>query len=82
MSQINVRIEEKTKKAASKVLASMGLDISTGVKMFLTQVAIDNGLPFTPTRNTKAMREKIEKEVADALKRGKIYHPREALKGL
>ncbi len=73
MSQINVRIEEKTKKAASKVLAGMGLDISTGVKMFLHQVIEDQAMPFTPRTNTAALKAKWDKEVAWALKHGKRY---------
>ena len=73
MSTVNVRIEERTKKAASKALAGMGLDLSTGVKLFLHQVVTEKGLPFTPTKNPVALRAKWDKEVADALKRGKVY---------
>jgi len=73
MSTINVRIEEKTKKAASKALASMGLDLSTGVKLFLHQVVTEKGLPFTPTKNPAALRTKWDKEVAEARKSGKVY---------
>jgi DNA-damage-inducible protein J len=73
MSTINVRIEEKTKKAASKALAGMGLDLSTGVKIFLHQVVTEQGLPFKPTKNPAALRAKWDKEVAEARKRGKFY---------
>ena len=82
MSTINVRIEEKTKRAASKALASMGLDLSTGGKIFLHQVVTEQGLPFTPTKNPAALRAKWDKEVAEALKSGKVYDARDALKGL
>ena len=82
MATLNVRIEEKTKKAASKALKSIGLDLSSGVKIFLHQVAREKGLPFTPTKNTTAIAAKWNKEVADALKRGKVYGARDALKGL
>ncbi len=73
MTTVNVRIEEKTKIAATKVLAKMGLDMSSAVKLFLHQVVKDDGLPFTPTNNTKAIRARWDKEVADALKNGKVY---------
>ena len=73
MTTLNVRIEEKTKKAASKTLARLGLDMSSAVKMFLTQVVKEDGLPFTPTNNTKAIRARWDKEVAHALKYGKGY---------
>ena len=83
MTTINVRIEDKTKKAASKALASMGLDLSTGVKLFLHQVVTEQGLPFTPTKNPAALRAKWDKEVAEALKKGKVYkNPRELFKDL
>lgn len=83
MTTINVRIEKKTKAAASKALASMGLDISSGVKLFLHQVITEQGLPFTPTKNPKALRAKWDKEVAEALKKGKVYkNPRDLFKDL
>lgn len=73
MTTVNVRIEEKTKKAASKALANIGLDLSSGIKIFLNQVAIEKGLPFTPTKNTAALRAKWDREVAYARKSGKVY---------
>lgn len=82
MTTINIRIEEKTKKAASKVLRDVGLDLSSGVKIFLHQVALEKGLPFTPTMNMAAIAAKWDKEVADALKKGNVYSARDALKGL
>lgn len=82
MTTLNIRIEEKTKKAASKVLRDVGLDLSSGVKIFLHQVALEKGLPFTPTKNMAAIAAKWDTEVADALKRGKTHSARDALKGL
>jgi addiction module RelB/DinJ family antitoxin len=79
MTTINIRVEEKTKKAANKVFADLGLDMSTGVKMFLTQVAREKGLPFTPTTDMKAIVAKWDKEVEWALKHGKRYSSAEAL---
>lgn len=73
MSTINVRIEEKTKKAASKALKGIGLDLSSGVKLFLNQVAIEQGLPFRPTKDPAALRAKWDKEVAWARKHAKKY---------
>lgn len=74
MTTLSIRIEEKTKKAASKVLAEMGLDLTSGVKLFLNQVVLEEGLPFTPTRRIpKDIRARWDAEVADALKNGKRY---------
>ena len=82
MTTVNVRIEAKTKMAASKALARMGLDLSTGVKLFLHQVVTEQGLPFTPTKNPAALRAKWDAEGAEVLKKGKFYRAHEALKGL
>lgn len=82
MSTINVRIEEKTKRAARKALADIGLDMSSAVNIFLKQVVVEQGLPFIPTKNAEKLRAKWDKEVAEALKSGKVYDARDALKGL
>jgi DNA-damage-inducible protein J len=82
MSQINVRVEEKTKKAASKALADIGLDMSSAVNMFLKQVITEQGLPFTPSktkRDPKKIRAEWDKEVAWALKHGKRYSSAEEM---
>ena len=74
MTQINVRVEDKTKRLASKTLADIGLDMSSAVNLFLKQVIVDQGLPFTPsTKDAKKLRAKWDKEVAWALKHGKRY---------
>ncbi|MBI2409888.1 type II toxin-antitoxin system RelB/DinJ family antitoxin [Candidatus Kaiserbacteria bacterium] len=73
MTTLNVRIEEKTKKAAKKALEGVGLDLSSGVKLFLNQVVTEQGLPFMPTKNPAALRAKWDREVADAIKNGKKY---------
>ena len=43
---IQIRIDAKTKKAARKTLDELGLDMSTAVKMFLTNVVNRKGIPF------------------------------------
>jgi DNA-damage-inducible protein J len=80
MSVLNVRIEENTKRAASKALADIGLDLSTGVKIFLHQVIVEKGLPFRPTKkNHAALRAQWDREVAEARKNGKRYDTAEEL---
>lgn len=82
MATVNVRIEEKTKAAASKALAGMGLDLSTGVKLFLHQVVTEQGMPFLPTKNPRALRAKWDAEFEQA-KKGRLYkNAHDALKGL
>jgi len=73
MTTLNIRIEENIKNKANKTLSSMGLDMSTAVKMFLNQVITENGLPFTPTKNVSFIKEKWDREIAETLKSGKSY---------
>ena len=44
---INVRTELKTKREAQRVFKRMGLDLSTGVNMYLSRVVQDKAVPFT-----------------------------------
>jgi DNA-damage-inducible protein J len=74
MTTVNVRIEEKTKKAASKALKEMGLDLSSGIKLFLNQVAVEKSLPFRPTTSVpRVSRARLDAEFEDAIKNGKRY---------
>jgi len=73
MTTLNIRIEESVKAKANKTLSSLGLDMSTAVKMFLNQVVTENGLPFTPTKNLASIKAKWDRESAEAIKNGKVY---------
>lgn len=46
MTQIQVRIDLKTKKQAKEILNKLGLDISSAVKMMLKQVVSLGVLPY------------------------------------
>lgn len=47
MPTIQIRIDTKTKKDAKKILASLGLDLSSAIKLFLRQVIKEEALPFS-----------------------------------
>lgn len=79
MSTLSIRIEEKTKREATKTLAALGLDMSSAVKMFLNQVVIEQGIPFKPSRNPKQIKAEWDNEAAMALKHGKRYSSSEDL---
>lgn len=79
MANLNVRVEEKTKREARKALADIGLDMSAAVNIFLKQVVTERGLPFTPTKNARKLRKKWDQEVAWVLKHGKRYNSAEEL---
>ena len=46
MGVLQVRIDEDLKLQATEILESIGLDLSTAVRMFLKKVIIEGGLPF------------------------------------
>ena len=46
MAILQVRIDPKIKEEASKVYESLGLDLSTAVRLFLMKSIDENGLPF------------------------------------
>lgn len=73
MTTLNIRIDEKIKTKASKTFEDLGLDMSSAIKLFLTQSIKEKGLPFTPTNNDAVIRARLDKEVAHALKYGKRY---------
>jgi len=73
---INVRTDAATKRSAQAVFKKMGLDLSTGVNMYLSRVAQDKAMPFTPrTVNgfTPEYEADVIRETAYAKKHGKSY---------
>lgn len=73
---LQIRIDKKTKDAAQKTFHSMGLDMSSGVKLYLTQVMHTKKIPFPVLSFDYLSREKklqIIKEAKYALKHGKRY---------
>ncbi|MEN9582348.1 MAG: RelB antitoxin [Candidatus Parcubacteria bacterium] len=77
---LQIRIDKKTKEKAQKVFKEMGIDLSAGIKMYLTQIAQDGYLSFIPsTKKTRAKRKEWDKEVAYALKHGKGYSSAEEM---
>ncbi len=79
---INVRIESKIKKEANKALSKIGMDMSTAVKIFLYQVVAEQGIPFTPRKNSAAIRARWDAEVKEALKGPRYKTAKEALRDL
>jgi len=45
-TMVHVRVDEKIKTQAAETLSSMGLTVSDAVRVFLTRVVADKGLPF------------------------------------
>lgn len=78
MPTINIRTDARLKKAATKILEGMGLDMSSAVKLFLNQVVITKKIPF-PIRTAngytleeeESLRRDIE-EMHEEIKAGKV----------
>lgn len=73
---LQIRIDKKTKDAAQKAFHSMGLDMSSGVKLYLTQVMHTKTIPFpifSFDNLPRAKKLQIVKEAEWALKHGKRY---------
>lgn len=72
---VQIRIDEKMKREATKTLKAMGLDMSTGVKLFLAQVVNTKSIPFPVMSMEMLPRERkleLVREAKEALK-GKGY---------
>ena len=75
-STLQIRIDKKTKKDAQKIFKEMGLDMSTGVKLYLQNVVNTETIPFkilTKNGYTKEQEAKMIKETKESLKNKKSY---------
>ena len=76
MTTIQIRIDEKTKAGAKKVFKKMGLDVSSGIKLYLARVAQDKSVPFvlrTENGYTPEQERQLIRETEYAEKHGKRY---------
>ena len=73
---IQIRVDGKMKREASKAFKGMGLDISSGVKLFLHQVVKSQTIPF-PIRTVNGFTVEQERQMIEegneALRHGKSY---------
>jgi DNA-damage-inducible protein J len=64
---IQVRVDDKLKDSADMLFASLGLDTSTAIRMFLVASMEADGIPFAVTHGIDrdmAVREAIERRKA------------------
>lgn len=79
---IQLRIDKKTKDQAKKTFEAVGLDMSSGIKVYLKQVARAQAIPFeirTANGFTHAQEQQIIKETEWALKHSKRYRTAEEM---
>ena len=69
-SMLHVRVDDKLKTQASEKLARVGLTISDAVRILLTRVAEEGGLPAGLTANPEVydawFRAKVQEALADS----------------
>jgi DNA-damage-inducible protein J len=69
-SMLHVRIDEEVKAKASETLASVGLTVSDAVRILLTRVANEGGLPAGLTVDAAAhdawFRAKVQEALTDS----------------
>jgi len=73
---LQIRINKKTKEKAKKIFNDLGLDMSSGINLFLSQVVNTESIPFEPrTENGFTLKREKEmiKEAKYTLKYGKRY---------
>jgi len=77
MTTINIRIDEETKENSQKILKEMGMDLSTGIKLFLKAVNRTKSIPFeirTENGFTEKFEREIKQEARESLKNSKSYN--------
>ena len=52
-TNINIRTDSELKAKVQAVLSELGLDMSTAINVFLTQVVYKNAIPFEITKPVK-----------------------------
>ncbi len=73
---LQIRIDSKTKTDAQRVFKELGLDMSSGMKLFLQQVVNTESIPFplrTANGFTVEKERKILAETVHSIKHGKQY---------
>ncbi len=73
---IQIRVDKATKKEADKTFKDLGLDMSSGIKIYLRQVIKSRSIPFeirTVNGFTPKQERLIIREGDYALKHGKRY---------
>lgn len=68
-SMLHIRVDDKLKAEATETLANFGLSVAEAVRMFLTRVTKEGGLPIGVTTDPDAhdawFREKVREAMAD-----------------
>lgn len=55
----SIRLDEETRDDAKKVFDDLGMDFSTGIKIYLRKVAKTNGIPFALNNDVSSLDRSI-----------------------
>jgi len=73
-TRLNVRVDSTIKKQAEAVFAALGMNMSTGINIFLAQVARSRAIPFALELGSdpveRRMREAVNEKVSAAKSSG------------
>lgn len=76
MATIQIRMDEATKEAADQLFASLGLDTSTAVRMFIAAALEYDGIPFfVRRRSARKPNEELRAALEDARLRRNLHGP-------
>lgn len=67
MANLRVRIDDELKEESAKILEELGLDLSTGIRIFLKQVVTERAIPFKITLTPPLINQAL-----DDIKQGKV----------
>lgn len=65
---IQARVDETAKREAESILNELGISLSDGIRMFISQVRVSRGLPFRPS-----LAERPNPSLTRALNRAEQY---------
>jgi DNA-damage-inducible protein J len=76
MATIQILVDDQTKATADSLFASLGIDTSTAVKMFIVAAIEHNGLPFAVRRARKKKPNAKLRETMEDVRLGRdLYGP-------
>ena len=74
MAQINIRIDEETKRQAEELFGQMGLTMTSAIMVFIRQSINANAIPFKISAKNAAYHEKLEQAFRDYENGKKNFH--------
>ena len=81
MANLQIRVDDVVRDRAREVAAGMGMDLGEAVRIFLSQMIRENGLPFRPTADKFYSRKNVAylKKTAAEMASGKKVHAHELI---